>query len=47
MGKKNFISTDKQEFVEGELPLDAAQYTEDDYEIQTNYIDLNKCPYYD
>lgn len=47
MGKKNYISTDKQEFIEGELPLDAAQYTEDDYEIQTNYIDLNKCPYYD
>lgn len=46
MGKKAFLASDKKDFIEGELPLDAAQYTEDDYEIQTNYIDLNKCKYY-
>ena len=28
------------------LPLSSAQYTEDDYEIITNYIDLNNCPNY-
>jgi hypothetical protein len=28
------------------LPLSAAKYTDDDYEIITDYIDLNKCSYY-
>lgn len=28
------------------LPLNASQYTEDDYDIITNYIDLNNCQYY-
>ena len=46
MGKKAFLASDKKDFIDGQLPLDAAQYTEDDYEIQTNYIDLNKCKYY-
>lgn len=32
---------------EDQLPLDAGTYTEDDYEIITNYIDLNQCEYYD
>lgn len=47
MGKKSYISSDTDAFVHGELPLDAAKYTEDEYDIQTNYIDLNKCPHYD
>lgn len=28
------------------LPLSAADFTENDYEIITNYIDLNNCEYY-
>ena len=28
------------------LPLSSQKYTEDDYKIITNYIDLNQCPYY-
>lgn len=28
------------------LPLDSGTYTEDDYDIITNYIDLNNCEYY-
>lgn len=47
MGKESYLETDPKKFIENELPLDAAQYTSDDYEIQTNYIDLNKCQYYD
>ena len=46
MGKKTFLSSNKDDFVEDELPLDAAIYTEDNYKIQTNYIDLNKCKFY-
>lgn len=47
MGAKAFISSDPDKIGKDILPLDAAAYTEDDYEIQTNYIDLNKCSYYD
>lgn len=47
MGAKAFISSDPDKIGKDVLPLDAAAYTEDDYEIQTNYIDLNKCSYYD
>lgn len=39
-------TTDKV-VVEGQLPLDEGQYTEEDYEIITNYIDLNECEHYD
>ena len=46
MGKKDFLTSDIKELKEDLLPLDAAKYTEDDYVIETNYIDLNKCPYY-
>lgn len=28
------------------LPLNSGQYTEDDFDIITNYIDLNNCQYY-
>ena len=31
---------------DGALPLPANKYTEDDYKIVTNYIDLNKCKNY-
>lgn len=44
-GKKSFVDT--KGFVEGELPLDAAEYSIDDCEIETNYIDLNRCQFYD
>jgi hypothetical protein len=44
-GKKSFVDT--KGFVEGELPLDAAEYSIDDCEVETNYIDLNRCPFYD
>lgn len=47
MGVKEFISTNPEVIKENALPLDAAAYTADDYEIQTNFIDLNKCIYYD
>lgn len=44
MGQKEFIS--EKNIGEGALPLDAAYYTEDDYEVETNFIDLNKCMFY-
>lgn len=44
MGKETFIS--ETDFKDGELPLDASKYTEDNYVIETNYIDMNKCPFY-
>lgn len=44
-GVKELISTDN--INESKLPLDAAVYTEDDFVIETNYINLNKCKYYD
>lgn len=43
-GKKSFINT--KDFVDGELPLDESEYSMDDCEVETNYIDLNKCKYY-
>ena len=46
MGKKAFISSDPEQIRENVLPLDAANYTDDDYDIQTNFIDLNRCSYY-
>lgn len=46
MGKKEFISSNPDDFIDEQLPLDGAKYSEDDYEIQTNYIDLNNCSYY-
>jgi hypothetical protein len=46
MGKKEFITSNPEKFITNELPLDGAEYSEDDYEIETNYIDLNNCSYY-
>lgn len=46
MGKKEFITSNPEKFITNELPLDEAEYSEDDYEIETNYIDLNNCSYY-
>ena len=43
-GAKEFISSENLK--SNELPLDAALYTEDNYLIETNYINLNKCKYY-
>lgn len=43
-GAKEFISSENLE--DNKLPLDAALYTEDNYTIETNYINLNKCKYY-
>ena len=47
MGAKEFISSDPDKIGTKTLPLDAADYTDEDYDIETNYIDLNKCSYYD
>lgn len=44
MGKKEFVS--EKNLIEGQLPLDASKYTEDNYTIETNYIDMNNCKYY-
>lgn len=33
-------------FADKELPFSSAQFTDDDLEISTKYIDLNKCPHY-
>lgn len=42
---KRYISEDANDGAAA-LPLPASKYTDDDYEIITNYIDLNKCEYY-
>lgn len=47
MGQKEFISSDVKKINETSLPLDAALCTSDDYKVETNYIDLNRCSYYD
>ena len=47
MGQKAFLSSDVKKIKENALPLDAAHCTSDDYKIFTNYIDLNRCGYYD
>lgn len=44
MGAKSFLDT--QNININGLPQDAAKYTEDNYQIQTNYIDLNQCEFY-
>nr|DAL45292.1 MAG TPA_asm: hypothetical protein [Caudoviricetes sp.] len=46
MGKKEFLSSDIKDIKTDSLPLDAAHCTSDDYKIFTNYIDLNRCSYY-
>ena len=46
MGHEEYLSSDIKKIKESSLPLDAAKCTSDDYEIQTNYIDLTKCYYY-
>lgn len=45
---KEYTSDDVISIKDGQitLPLSALDYTEDDYEIVTNYIDLNKCQFY-
>lgn len=45
-GAEKFLSSEASEIQENKLPLDAAKYTDEDYKVETNYIDLNKCPYY-
>lgn len=35
-----------EDYVEGQLPLDKAKYSTDDFEIVTNEIDLSLCNYY-
>lgn len=40
---KSYLSPTGSDF---SLPLNSGLYTEDDYEIITNYIDLNNCDYY-
>lgn len=47
MGKKEFLSSDIEDIKTDSLPLDAAHCTSDDCKIFTNYIDLNRCSYYD
>ena len=47
MGKKEFLSSDIKDIKTDSLPLDAAHCTSDDCKIFTNYIDLNRCSYYD
>lgn len=44
MGKEKYL--DSKEQIDDVLPLDASDYTEDDYEVQTNFIDLNRCVHY-
>lgn len=43
-GAKAYISS--KDIKENDLPQDEAKYTEDDYKVQTNYIDLNNCEFY-
>lgn len=40
---KKYLSEDGYE---DKLPLNSGLYTEDDYKIYTNYIDLNNCEFY-
>lgn len=47
MGKKEFLSSNIEDIKIDSLPLDAAHCTSDDCKIFTNYIDLNRCSYYD
>lgn len=42
-GQKEFLSEDGGT---DSLPLDSSIYSEDDYEVITNYINLNDCQYY-
>lgn len=46
MGVKEFITSNPDKIGRYKLPLDGAQFTEDDYDIQTNHIDLKNCSYY-
>lgn len=43
---KGYLSEDGIDSEILQLPLDSSKYTEDDYEIVTNYIDLGKCKFY-
>ena len=40
------INFENTNLSKNQLPYSAAQFTNDDLEISTKYIDLNKCPYY-
>lgn len=44
MGAKSYINT--KDINENWLPQDEAIYSEDNYEVQTNLIDMNKCNFY-
>ena len=44
-GAKKYLD-ENAEIDASSLPLNAGQYTEDDFSIITNYIDLNECQYY-
>ena len=44
-GAKKYTD-ENADFDAASLPLNAGQYTEDDYKILTNYIDLNNCSFY-
>ena len=44
MGAKSYINT--KDINENWLPQDEAIYSEDNYEVQTNLIDMNRCNYY-
>ena len=42
----DIIAFQSGNFAHNELPFSAAQFTDDDLEIATKYIDLNKCHHY-
>lgn len=44
MGVKSYTASEN--IGNNSLPLDAAYYTDEDFTIETNYINLNNCPYY-
>lgn len=46
-GAKEYLNENGTIEDELKLPLDSSKFTEDNYEIITNYIDLCKCKYYD
>lgn len=43
-GVKSFLDSKEKE--DNQLPLDDSLYTEDNYVIETNYINMNKCEFY-
>lgn len=45
-GAKQYLNEDA-ELDSAALPLNSGKYTDDDFKVITNYIDLNECEYYD